>query len=324
LDSLRPVIYINHFDFHAVDELIAGIAGKDTKIYEYNEAGHNVDFRHKCSLGVMPGSDNLNSFLAAFDENEPKTAFLVLKDVHRYFRPESASSAVIARVKSIAERAMFRDGVYITIFLVCSELVIPPELEKMITVFDIPLPGNAEIETIIHDYAEGFHIPITPDTINELVVSFKGLSDFEIRQILNLAYQRSGMLDAKDKELILKEKEQIIKKTGILEILPFNSSLNDVGGLDNLKKYLKDKAAIFNNLGEARKFGIDLPKGILIFGYARLRKKPYRKSHGQPVQRAAAAPGRGQTHGQVYGRKRGQPAPRHQDGGSGVSLRTVD
>jgi SpoVK/Ycf46/Vps4 family AAA+-type ATPase len=74
------------------------------------------------------------------------------------------------------------------------------------------------------------------------------------------------MIDEKDKELILKEKEQIIKKTGILEILPFNSSLNDVGGLDNLKKYLKDKSYVFNNLGEARKFGIDLPKGILIVG----------------------------------------------------------
>jgi SpoVK/Ycf46/Vps4 family AAA+-type ATPase len=266
VDALRPVIYINHFDFHAVDELIAGIAGKDTSIYEYNEAGHHVDFHHKCSLGAVPGSGNLNSFLAAFDENEPKTAFLVLKDVHRCFRPESADTAVIARIKSIAERTMFREGVYITVFLVCSELVIPPELEKMITVFDIPLPGNGEIETIIRNYTEDFHIPITDETINELVVSFKGLSGFEIRQILNLAYQRSGMIDREDKELILKEKEQIIKKSDILEILSFGSSLGDVGGLDNLKKYLKDKSRIFNNLGEARAFGIDLPKGILIVG----------------------------------------------------------
>jgi AAA+ superfamily predicted ATPase len=266
VDALRPIIYINHFDFHAVDELIAGIAGKDTAVYEYNEAGHNVDFYHKCSLGAIPGSDNLNSFLAAFDENEPKTAFLVLKDIHRYFRPENVNPAIIARLKSIAERTMFRNGVYITIFLVCSELVIPVELEKMITIFDIPLPGNSEIENIIRDYAEGFQIQITPEIINELVISFKGLSDFEIRQILNLAYQRSGMIDAKDKELILKEKEQIIKKSGILEILPVGSSLNEVGGLDNLKRYLKDKSYVFNNLGEARKFGIDLPKGILIVG----------------------------------------------------------
>jgi AAA+ superfamily predicted ATPase len=266
VDALRPIIYINHFDFHAVDELIAAIAGKGTKIYEYNDAGHHVDFRHKCSVGTILGSGTLNSFLATFDENEPQTVFLVLKDVHRYFRPESSDPAFIARLKSIAERTMFRDGVYITIFLVCSELVIPVELEKMITVFDIPLPGSVEIENIIRDYAEGFQMPISADTINELTMSFKGLSDFEIRQILNLAYQRSGTIDRGDKELILEEKEQIIKKSGILEIVSFDSSLRDVGGLENLKKYINDKSFIFNNLVEARKFGIDLPKGVLIVG----------------------------------------------------------
>lgn len=264
--ALRPIIYINHFDFHAIDELIEGISDDEIKIYEYNEAGHHVDFRHKISAGTLPGSDNLNSFLAAFDDNEPRNVFLILKDVHRHFRSESADAATIAQIKSIAERTMFREGVYVTIFLVCSELIIPPELEKMVTVFDIPLPDNREIETIIRDYANGFNIPIDPDDINELSVSFKGLSDFEIRQILNLAYQRSGLISATDKELILQEKEQIIKKSGLLEILPFDFNLHDVGGLNNLKRYLFDKSQVFNHLGEARRFGVDLPKGILIVG----------------------------------------------------------
>ncbi|MCL1993296.1 MAG: AAA family ATPase [Spirochaetes bacterium] len=266
VDSLRPLIYINHFDFNAVDELIKNVAGSETSVYEYNEAGHHVDFYTKCSKGAVPGSDNLNSFLAAFDDNEPQTAFLVLKDVHRYFRPENPDAAIIARLKSIAERTMFRDGVYITVFLVCSDLVIPIELEKMITVFDIPMPGDKEIQSIIDDYAKGFQIEIAPDTVNELVMSFRGLSAFEIRQIMNLAYQRSGQIDSKDKDLILKEKEQVIKKSGIIEIIPVSSGLHSVGGLGNLKKYLGDKSYVFNNLGEARKFGLDLPKGILIVG----------------------------------------------------------
>jgi AAA+ superfamily predicted ATPase len=266
VDALRPIIYINHFDFHAVDELISAIAGENTEIFEYNEAGHHVDFRHKCSMGSIPGGDDLNTFLAAFDDNEPRMVFLVLKDIHYHLRPDTINPAVIARLKSISERTMFTDGVYVTIFLVCSELTIPYELEKMITVFDIPMPDNAGIEDIIRDYAEGFRIDISDDTVNELVSSFKGLSDFEIRQILNLAYQRSGLIDESSKALILKEKEQIIKKSGILEILGAASHLGQVGGLDNLKKYLRDKSYIFNHLAEARKFGIDLPKGILIVG----------------------------------------------------------
>ncbi|GHU25623.1 hypothetical protein FACS1894172_05900 [Spirochaetia bacterium] len=101
----------------------------------------------------------------------------------------SGNYEVIARLKSIAQRAMSRGGVYITIFLVCSELVLPPELEKMITIFDIPLPDPKEIEGIITDYTRSFQIPLSESTLNELTMSFKGLSDFEIRQILNLAYQ---------------------------------------------------------------------------------------------------------------------------------------
>ncbi|MDR3170409.1 MAG: AAA family ATPase [Treponema sp.] len=267
VDALRPIIYINHFDFHAVDELIVSIS-KGVAIHEYNEAGHYVDFKNKTPKGVIPESDNLEGFLAAFDDNSPQKVFLVLKDIHRYFSIDSHSykPELIARLKSIAQRTMYNDGVYVTIFLVCSEFILPIELEKMVTVFDIPLPSLNEIESIISDYAKSFQIQIDENTLNELTVSFKGLSDFEIRQILNLAYQESGMIDVKDKNLVLKEKEQIIKKSGILEIVPVNSTMYDVGGLASLKKYLRDKSRIFNNLGEARKFGIDLPKGILIVG----------------------------------------------------------
>jgi len=267
VDALRPIIYINHFDFHAVDELIASVS-KGVSIYEWNDAGHHVDFKTKAPKGAIEGSDNLVGFLKTFDDNSPQKAFVVLKDIHRRFSREGKFYApeIIALLKSIAQRTMYVEGVYVTIFIVSSELVLPVELEKIVTIFDIPLPSLDEIEGIIKDYANSFQIKIDDDTRGELTVSFKGLSDFEIRQILKLAYQKSGTIGAGDKNLILKEKEQIIKKSGILEIMPVSSTMHDVGGLANLKKYLENKSHVFNNLGEARKFGIDLPKGILIVG----------------------------------------------------------
>jgi len=92
------------------------------------------------------------------------------------------------------------------------------------------------------------------------------LTEFEIRQILNYAYQQSGSFDVASVRLVLKGKEQIIKKSGILEIFASTAQMNDIGGLENLKLYLSNKAKIFSNLGEARKFGVDIPKGILIVG----------------------------------------------------------
>ena len=100
----------------------------------------------------------------------------------------------------------------------------------------------------------------------EIISSLKGLSEFEIKQLLNLAYNKGGSLSLEDKTLILKEKEQIIKKSGIIEMVNDESSLDDIGGLDNLKDYIRNKEYIFQNLGKAIKFGVDIPKGILLVG----------------------------------------------------------
>ena len=58
----------------------------------------------------------------------------------------------------------------------------------------------------------------------------------------------------------------MIKKAGILEMIPLKESLTDIGGLENLKEWLKQKADIFKNMDEAKKFGVDMPKGVLIAG----------------------------------------------------------
>ncbi|QQZ28942.1 AAA family ATPase [Thiothrix subterranea] len=257
VDALRPIIYIHSFDFQSVDRLIES-ASKGFTIYEYNEADGYVDFFTK----ARKESYDLGQFLQFHDDNSPKSVFIVLKDVHHHLdKPD-----IIARLKSQSLKTIYQANVYVTVFLVNTKLVIPPELEAMITVFDIPFPQHQEIITTIKDYAKGVDLSLEDDVAYELAVSFRGLSNFEIRQILNLAYQETGTLEKKDKVLILNEKEQIIKKSGLLEIIQFNDSLGSIGGLEKLKEYLTAKAQIFNNLGEAKKFGIDLPKGLLIVG----------------------------------------------------------
>ena len=110
------------------------------------------------------------------------------------------------------------------------------------------------------------YINIEEEVLNERSLPLKGLNEFQIKQILNLAYQDGGYIDKKDKILILNEKEQLIKKAGMLEMVNFKESIDDIGGLENLKDWLYRKAKIFNNLDRALKFGVDVPKGIMIIG----------------------------------------------------------
>ena len=144
--------------------------------------------------------------------------------------------------------------------------VIPRELENYITVFDIPLPTTNEIHALIRKFIDDLEIFVEEDTINDIALSFKGLNEFQIKQILNLAYQDGGCIDKEDKLLILREKEQFIKKSGMLEIVNFSETIDDIGGLENLKAWLRRKAKIFANLDKAIKFGVDVPKGIMIIG----------------------------------------------------------
>ncbi|MDR2659705.1 MAG: hypothetical protein LBC27_06940 [Spirochaetaceae bacterium] len=112
MNALRPIIiYINHFDFHAVDELLS-IISKDAAIHEYNEAGHYVDFKTKVAKGVIAESDNLEGFWAAFDDNFPQKAFIVLKDAHHYFMKEycAHNPRVIALINSCYAKTLLSPG----------------------------------------------------------------------------------------------------------------------------------------------------------------------------------------------------------------------
>lgn len=259
VDALRPIIYINHFDFNVTDSALESIS-QGANIIEYNNALGAVDFKTKAPLGEC----NLESFLKAVkDDGFEKNTFIVLKDIaHELERPE-----IIALLKRIAEDNLYRENYHCTVFIISPKnFLIPVELENYITVFDIPLPTGKEIEEIINEFAADLNIKIQQEVINEIALSFRGLNEFQIRQILNLAYQNGGSIDSGDKQLILKEKEQFIRKSGMLEIVNFKETINDIGGLENLKEWLKKKAKVFENLDRAIRFGVDVPKGIMIIG----------------------------------------------------------
>ncbi len=258
IDALYPIIYINHFDFMVIDEMIEDII-EDKKVVEYQNGLGTVDFKTK-SLALPC---ELSGFLdMEKDEGYQRPVLFVLKDVHK----ELEKPDVIALLKYIAERNLYNEDYNACIFIVSSKLCIPDELEDYITIFDIPLPELSEIKQIINKFINDLDISVPEDVLGEIAVSFKGLNEFQIKQILNLAYQDGGCLDFDDKQLILGQKEQLVKKAGLLEMIRVNETIDDIGGLENLKEWLYRKEVIFNQLDRAMKYGVDIPKGIMIVG----------------------------------------------------------
>jgi SpoVK/Ycf46/Vps4 family AAA+-type ATPase len=257
IEALRPILYIPTFDFYSFDNIISKIS-ENEDIYEYNEGLGYVNFKTK----KQESDYSLEQFLKLFQTQQKKPVYLVLKDIHKQLE----DTKIISLLKTMAFRTMYEENYNITIFIVSTRLVIPVELEKLITIYDTPLPNENKIIEIVDDFAVSMGIEIEESLERELALYFKGFGEFEIIQILNLAYQRSGAIKDSDIEFILEEKKQIIKKSGMVEILDFKENVDDIGGLENLKEWLRNKAKIFNQLEKAIEFGVDIPKGIMIVG----------------------------------------------------------
>lgn len=267
IHSERSIIYINDFDFDYIDNIIKK-AGNGFEILEFNQAEGLINFETK----VASQKIKLDEFLALAKITE-KATFLVLKDIHNYLEYNHPQNAeIISHLKNIA----LNKHVHIVIFIVSTKLVIPIELEKLITIVDVVRPEVKRIQEIIKSFAQenSFYISDNQDkksmTNDNLIRTisdwFKGLSEFEIQQTLFYIYTEKGFFSVDDKLMIDKQKEQIIKKSGMLEVLNFKERIEDIGGLEKLINWMKRKAEIYNNIQDAKEFGVDIPKGVMIVG----------------------------------------------------------
>lgn len=121
----------------------------------------------------------------------------------------------------------------------------------------------------------------------ELVMALKGLSEFEIKQIINLAIANDGRLNKDDITLIHQEKRQAIQKSGLLEMVEVGNE--QVGGLKTLRRYLAMNGPIFKNPGKAAEYGVSIPAGVMIVGMPgcgkSLTAKCIAKEFGVPLLR---------------------------------------
>jgi SpoVK/Ycf46/Vps4 family AAA+-type ATPase len=98
-----------------------------------------------------------------------------------------------------------------------------------------------------------------------LVQACLGLTETEAgNAIAKAVVQANGALDGRAVEAVTAEKQQIIRKSGLLEFYDNSERMENVGGLDVLKEWLRKRVRAFGE--EARAFGLPEPKGILLVG----------------------------------------------------------
>lgn len=279
IDAGFPILYIYTYEEAKADRYIASVAGR-REILEWNGANGYVNFKTKVPFQNW----SLESTLTLLKrEKELNRKLLVIKDAAEQLNPDGQhkSDRVIALLKEIARRIR-KEEIDATVIIVSSTLHIPQELEKLITVLELDLPDEAEISHIIDQFAHDNEISAGPAGFQaELATAFKGVSESEIKDLLSLAVSQDGELTKKALQLIFDQKQQMILKAGILEMIPLKESVADIGGLEILKDWLQNKATVFKNMKAAAEFGVAMPKGVLIAGVPGCGKSLSAKAAGK-------------------------------------------
>jgi len=149
-------------------------------------------------------------------------------------------------------------------------LEIPAELEKEITVLNFPLPARDDLsellDKIINDVRQFKQVKIELDEAGRerLLQAALGLTLGEAENVFAKIIVKDERLSGDDVNEVFAEKQQIIRKSGLLEYYSTNEGFMNVGGLSVLKEWLAKRAAAFT--AEARQFGLPAPKGILMLG----------------------------------------------------------
>jgi len=196
---------------------------------------------------------------------------VVLLDLHPWLGSQTSppDTQLVRAIKDTVR--YYKDGpVPRTLILVSPTPSIPPDLQSLVTLVDFPLPTEVQIRSTLdgmiarNTAAGALTVALGPEGAERLAKAALGLTAFEAENAFARAMVDDGRLTDADITLVQDEKKQIVQKSGVLEVVSSSISLDDIGGLENLKTWLRKRNGSW--MDEARAYGLPAPKGVLVTG----------------------------------------------------------
>jgi ATPase family associated with various cellular activities (AAA) len=253
-----PIVYIESWEEARVERAVQNLG---QKFYDRPVAVATWT----CVDGVVAGSekwpdttDPLKALDAILASAVP--GFFLLKDLPSLLpsRPD-----VVRRLRD-CYRLMKGRGKFL--ILVSPRLILPEDMKKEIHVITYDLPDDNEILLLLGHVGKRFfgEKGLGEAEGKKLAMALKGLTADEVEHVLSKVFGRRPVFDDAAYFEVLAEKEQASKKEGVLEFVPPRISIDDIGGLENLKEWLVKRKSLFTK--EAQDAGMPVPKGILMMG----------------------------------------------------------
>ena len=251
-----PIIYVVSWEEKRVEEALRAITkARNKKMYQWTVTQGMV-------LNPLNRDEATRDPLAALDfvmESRDQAVFL-LKDFHPFLNDTSL-------VRRLRDLTYALKTSYKTLILLSPVLKLPAELEKEITVVDYALPSLEDLGRLLDSIIESVRAnpqvqtQMTTEEREQVLQAALGLTATEAENVFAKSLVERRKFDT---DVILSEKEQIIRKSAILEYYRTSEAFADVGGLDLLKDWMDKRTVAFTE--KARDYGLPAPKGILILG----------------------------------------------------------
>ena len=274
LKARYPIIYINTIEEDRIEYVIRKTikTNLNRSIYSwdfvdgYTNNPNNEGFAKRNPLQALELVERLNS---------ETPALFLLKDFNRFLTDLSISRKLrnISRILKLQPK---------TIIIIGSELNIPIELQDLITVLQFQLPLESEINQELERLINSLNIKVEPQLFENLSRACQGLSLERIRRVLSKIIATYKTIDNNSIAVLLSEKKQIIRQTEILEYWSVTKKIIDLGGLDNLKDWLKKRKTAFGV--QALNYGLPTPRGLLLVGIQGTGKSLTAKAIGNDWQ----------------------------------------
>ncbi|MEQ5149548.1 AAA family ATPase [Providencia stuartii] len=259
-----PGIQILGQDFNRIDEEIeAAVTPLGFKLKEWNLGYGWVDFKTKRAL--KPDQEVLlYQDLKTIADDDPTGRIYVIQNAYSVLKDDIRA---IARLQQELLRIKRHFKGQAAIILVAKENIEFPELVNLLIPFSCsPLSLN-QVDEIFCSLLNEYSISVTTSVRDSLNAIFSGMERdmvFQVFETLKNKYKDKFPQESVGDALAMKKRE--LSRSGLLELVDSKIDIDQIGGLEQLKSWLRNKKYIIEHLPQAQKLGISPPKGVLLAG----------------------------------------------------------
>jgi SpoVK/Ycf46/Vps4 family AAA+-type ATPase len=283
IDSSTPIVVIETVEeMRAVRAIRAACAALNLAVFEWSIASGlsrcGNDGREVIPGGFSPsyatGQDTDTNAQAIYNSREPAQALgnmegmtveaaFILKDFHRHMD----DPVVVRRLRDVGQKFSANRR---TLIITAPSIDVPPELSSLVEYVELPLPDKERLRQIIDEttvrLGKTRTLKKTLDALgmNALAESLRGLTEEEAERALSQAIVMRYGLTPEIVTDILQAKKELLRHSGMLDFVDVSQNMLDVGGLENLKRWLVQRRGAWE--ADASDFGLEPAKGVIILG----------------------------------------------------------